>query len=48
MDHNLAEHAGACIRRFLPLTCLAPETVEAILDERATLLRLAKVLAIGR
>jgi hypothetical protein len=31
-------------RRFLPLTRLAPDTVEAIRDRQATALRLAKML----
>jgi hypothetical protein len=45
---DLAEQEGltdACVCRLLPLTCLAPDVVEAILDERQPKgLRLAEML----
>jgi hypothetical protein len=49
---DLAEHEGvtdAYVCRLLPLTCLAPDIVEAILDGRQPKgLRLAEVLGTGR
>ena len=48
---DLAEHEGvtvAYVCRLLPLTCLAPDIVEAILDGRQPKgLRLAEMLGIG-
>ena len=48
---DLAEHEGvtdAYVCRLLPLTCLAPDVVEAILDGRQPKgLRLAEMLANG-
>jgi hypothetical protein len=48
---DLAEQEGvtdACVCRLLPLTCLAPEVVEAILDGRQPKeLRLAEMLGNG-
>jgi hypothetical protein len=48
---DLAEHEGvtvAYVCRLLPLTCLAPDLVEAILDGRQPKgLRLAKLLGNG-
>jgi hypothetical protein len=51
VDHRLAEQEGvtdAYVCRLFPLTCLAPEIVEAILDGRQQKgLRLAEVLRNG-
>jgi hypothetical protein len=51
VDHRPAEQEGvtdAYVCRLLPLTCVAPEIVEAILDGRQPKgLRLAKMLGNG-
>ena len=51
VDYDLAEQEGvtdAYVCRLLPLTCLAPDIVEAILDGRQPKgLRLAELLGNG-
>jgi hypothetical protein len=42
--NDLAERTDLYVRRFLPLTRLAPDAVEAILGRQAMALRLAKML----